>query len=139
MKEIRLDFIFTYWIFTWYVLYSLRIVSVSPKLVLCIAVLSCAISFVVLLYRRIRPYNLIKFFSMNMILKFLPLYTLMSQDVSADQVIASLLVAIVYITYVNANNGSVYDTYKQLYYQHNGDTDVNKTPTSILYNNTFMI
>lgn len=136
--QIRLDYVFSYWIFVWYILYMCNIVSTSPKLVLCIALLFNAISFSTLLYRRVKAYNVIKFLTMNMLIKYLPLYTILNERITNDQVVATLIVSIVYAIYVQASNGSIYNTYTMLYTQHS-DSSTHKTPTSIVYDRLFLV
>lgn len=138
MQYIRLDYVFSYWIFFWYLMYVIGAVSISPKLVLCFAMLFNAISFSTLIHRRVKTYKIIKFFAMNAIIKYLPLFSLLHDRITLDQFIATALFFVAYLIYVRVGNGSIYDTYKSLYGQHDG-TATHKTPTSIFYDYMFMM
>ena len=51
-KVIRLDFIFSYWIFLWYILYFFTIVKYSPKFILYVAMIDNVLLFSMLIYKK---------------------------------------------------------------------------------------
>jgi hypothetical protein len=76
----RLDYVFSYWIFLWFVLYYFKIVKYSPLFLLLIALIENVFIFIYLIFIFIIEnsyYNFFKLFAfiiINFFIKILPLY-----------------------------------------------------------------
>jgi hypothetical protein len=76
----RLDYVFSYWIFLWFVLYYYKIVKYSPLFLLLIALVENVFIFIYLIFIFIIEnsyYNFLKLFAfiiINFFIKILPLY-----------------------------------------------------------------
>ena len=72
----RFDFLFSYWIFLWYLLYEFRFTTYNPKIALVLGILENIILFGVMFYVNHSWIQLIRFCFTNTILKIIPLWTL---------------------------------------------------------------
>lgn len=136
-KIIRLDFIFSYWIFLWYILYFFKIVKYSPKFILSFAMIDNALLFITLIYKKSSYYDLIKFFAINTFIKYLPLYTLRGEKIKREDVMVSIALLIIYFIYIFINNNDIYNVYNKLISGYSDDKQKYKTPISALYDNMY--
>ena len=140
-KIIRLDFIFSYWIFLWYILYFFKIVKYSPKFILYVAMIDNIILFLILLYKRSTIYDITKFLAINTFIKYLPIYTLLDEKIIFRDVIAGVVLFIIYLIYIAVNNNNIVEIYKKLINGYNDKNKEYKTPISywydIIYNKIF--
>ena len=96
----RIDFIFSYWIFLWYLLYLFRIANFNPKFaILCgfienIAILS------LMFYYGTKKRLILLFFIMIILLKIIPLYSIWNTKIHARDIIATFVLFIIYLSWV---------------------------------------
>jgi len=65
----RIDFVFSYWIFTWFLLYIIGVVPFNPKLFLILGIIENIFGIFIL-----PPNKIIYFLIINTFIKILPLY-----------------------------------------------------------------
>jgi len=90
----RFDFIFSYWIFAWYLLYELRLVSYNPKAALFLALLENLILLGFLFYYKY-PY-ILSFCTINFFIKVVPLWRVRHTTVHARDLYALLALFSIY-------------------------------------------
>jgi len=73
MQIVRSDFVFSYWIFTWFILYLLKIVPYSPKFVIILGIIENLFVFMYMIFYKSPIYNIIKFIIINILIKVIPL------------------------------------------------------------------
>ena len=112
-KIIRPDFIFSYWIFVWSILYFTHMVTVSPKLWLIVALFENIISIFFMFKSNI--YYIFRFIFINLFIKVVPLYLLWNEPIRNVDIVYSGIVFIVYNIWLFINGETVYTIYKMLY------------------------
>ena len=139
----RLDYVFSYWIFAWFVLYYFKIVSHSPLFILLIASVENVILFIIHIINFIIDnsyynfFKLIGFIIINFFIKVLPLYYIIKIEnnvktieelfklIKKDNIIISLYLFIFYIIWLFINNAISIKNYK---------LNINLPTTTPLYN-----
>lgn len=107
-KYLRLDLLFSYWIFAWYLLYITGIFKYySPLFAIIIATIENFITALVYLYRGISRYNFIKFIIINIFLKIIPLITLRNEKIILKDIYFTFILFIVYVIYVSFNSEEI--------------------------------
>ena len=135
-KQIRLDFIFSYWIFIWYILYILKIVKYSPKFALYVAMIDNIILLSILIYKKSSIYDITKFLAINTFIKYLPIYTLLDEKIKTKDIIATIILFLIYIIYVYVNKNDIYNIYNKLIKGYS-NLEEYKTPVSAFYDYMF--
>jgi hypothetical protein len=101
----RLDFLFSYWIFAWYILYELRIVSYNPKGALFLALLENMVGIMFMAYY---SYSyLMLFFIIIIVIKVLPLWSIRNTPYHVRDVYATLVLLCIYLLWVYSNTKNI--------------------------------
>lgn len=108
---IRMDLILSYWIFVWWLLYEMGIVSVNPKLMLIIGLI---VNMLMLLMKVLRgSATVLPFVIINTVIKVLPLLMLMKTSVTKEDVKGSLKVVLIYVVWLIINKETVMENVKR--------------------------
>lgn len=113
----RFDYVFSFWIFLWYLLHIFGLVKPSPKLVLLLGFFENLISFVILLFLANDIQRLMRLFVLNIFIKLIPVVTVWSEkiDLYKDLFLIYAVFA-VYVFYIHiVNQTTVWDIYEKLY------------------------
>jgi hypothetical protein len=111
---IRLDLLFSYWLFIWYILYEIEITKYNPKAWLIFALISNSYVIFFMIYFK-RFYKLLLFVIAVSIFKVLPLWTLRNTIIYMKDIIAGVVLFFIYYAWLNYNNKNIYILYKQFY------------------------
>jgi hypothetical protein len=105
----RIDFIFSYWIFLWYLLYIFKIISYNPKFaILCGFIENISIlSF--MFYYETKKKLILLFFIMFTLLKIIPLYSIWNTKIRAHDIIATIVLFIIYLVWIFYNKKTISD------------------------------
>lgn len=95
---IRMDFILSYWLFLWWILYELGIVKANPKLFLIIGLIANLFMLINKLVKHSR--TVIPFVIINFFIKVIPLIFLRNTTITQDDVEASIIVVVLYLFWV---------------------------------------
>jgi len=77
MSALRPDMVFSYWVFTWYILYLVGLTKYNPKFAFILGVIDNIILLILMLYIGKAPFNSILLFIItNIVIKVVPLYYL---------------------------------------------------------------
>jgi hypothetical protein len=120
-KELRLDFVFSIWIFIWFVLFVFHVLPYNPTFALFIAVFFISISMIYFFIKEVHYSHIDRFIALGILQKFLPLFYLAytnKLDITVKDVIFTVIVFITYNTYILLNNSNiviVYNTYLNSY------------------------
>ena len=128
---IRPDFIFSYWIFVWYLLYISKIVIYNPKIFLFLGVIEGMIVFCILL-TKIPLSSVIKYFIVISVIKFIPYFTIRNRVIHYNDIVFSLFLFVIYHIWLFVNEKNMIGIYQNLYnsFVHNKQD----TPGYILVN-----
>jgi hypothetical protein len=132
---IRPDFIFSYWIFGWFILYFTRIISINPKLWLIVAFWENIISVFVLFFKS-KMYVFIRFFIVNLLIKVLPLYLIRNTKIHKTDIVYSVLIFVIYLLWLYINNFTIFTLYEIIYNSQISKT-TNILPLSYVYDKIY--
>jgi hypothetical protein len=126
MKLYRVDLIFSYWIFAWYVLYITNIVtSYNPKFLLILGIIENTILLFLMIQNGSTLSTILKFIWINIFLKIIPYYTVRNDVIKQKDIIASCILFIAYIVWLYMNKETVLQKYNEIYQsliKNKGDT-----------------
>jgi hypothetical protein len=107
----RFDYIFSYWIFLWWMLYQMKWVNANPKFMIIIALVY--ICFVLVIKSDTKRCRIFPFLLSIIIIKLIPLYTLRNTTVVQSDIYYTLLIFLLYVVWVVLNDDVqyVYDFY----------------------------
>lgn len=144
VKIIRSDFIFSYWIFAWFLLYFFNIVKYSPKFVIILGLIENCFLLLFLIIYKSTLYKIIKFIVINTIIKVIPLYLVWNDKIIKRDIYATIILFLIYLVWIYLNGGIeyFYISYKKLiknYMTRPKFSDENKEATlpSYIYDNIF--
>ena len=100
LQNIRPDYLFSYWVFAWYVLYMTGIVSPNPKFAILVALLENVLVLLSMVYLRVNPKKIYYFFIMILLVKVLPLWTLRKSTVTKRDVSATAGLLLMYVGWI---------------------------------------
>ena len=129
-KIIRPDFIFSYWIFAWSILYILYIVTISPKFVLICGVIENLIFLLVMMYKKSHFYSIFKFIFINFWIKILPLYLVWNTKITSKEIKYSFGLFLIYVGWLYINDFDFYNIYNDIY---NAYIGISNTKTTLSY------
>ena len=129
----RLDYIFSYWIFIWFIFYYYKIVKYSPLFILLIAIIVNIFTFIIFIIIFINDnsyynfFRLIEFIITNFFIKVLPLYYIIKiennvktneefikliSSIKKDDILIPLYLLIIYLIWLFINNVISIKNYK---------------------------
>lgn len=97
-KIVRIDFIFSYWLFFWFLLYKLNIVIYNPYLGLIIALIVNSFMFILFLSYK-NYYKAFLFVIINFIIKIIPIYLLRNTSTQKKDIYALFILYNLYLIY----------------------------------------
>ena len=95
----RFDFLFSYWIFTWYIFYELKFVSYNPKGAIVLALVVNIIGLLMMWYYSY--VYIFYFFILIIILKGIPLWRVFHDPYSMKDVYATIILFFIYIIWIS--------------------------------------
>ena len=103
----RPDFIFSYWIFAWYLLYLLGIVTYNPKFAILIGIVENICIILLMFYYNTKIRLVLLFIIMMILLKLIPIYTIWHSKINKKDIILTIILFIIYICWSIINNKSI--------------------------------
>ena len=108
MNITRFDFIFSYWIFLWYIFYILSIVKYNPKFGLTIALCFNTLQIGLMIYYKNSLTLILLFTFVTFLIKGLPLWSLRQKKYELKQVGYTIILYGIYSLWLFVNNTSPY-------------------------------
>ena len=94
----RFDFVFSYWILTWWILYMIGLVPFNPKLFLILGIIENIFGIFFLTYP-----NLIYFMIINFFIKVIPLYLIWNTKLKSSDNYFGIGLLIVHLIWLRIN------------------------------------
>jgi hypothetical protein len=104
----RFDFVFSYWIFVWYLLYISKFTSFSPKFAICVGILENIVLLSFMILNCSNKRTIFYFVFINTIIKLIPFYTLRKETVTLKDINPMLVLFAVYLVWIFVNKQNVY-------------------------------
>jgi hypothetical protein len=117
MKALRMDFVFSYWIYIWYLLYIFTPLNIqySPKFVLILGLFDNIIMLIIMLLYGTDKKTIFYFIIINIIIKVVPLYYLRNEKIRLIDIYFTFLLFIVFILWLHINKQSLTGNIKLIY------------------------
>jgi len=107
----RFDYLFSYWIFSWYLLYFFHITDYNPKFVLICGIIENLIILFYMIYYKTNI-NVIIFFIFGIFLiKIIPIYTIWNTIIKWKDILSTFILFFIYLIWLYINNKSLYYIY----------------------------
>ena len=106
---LRIDYIFSYWIVFWYILYICNFIKYNPKFVIILGLFENVCILLIMFYYNTKPRLIFLFFIMMFLIKIIPLYTIWNTKITLNDIYFSLLVIIVYLLWMFINKKNTTD------------------------------
>jgi hypothetical protein len=111
----RIDLVFSYWIFVWYLLYVLHIVKYNPKFAIIIGIIENIVMFLTMIYFGSSYETLFNFIIINIFIKFIPYYTLIQTSIAYNDIKVTILLFLIYSIWVYINRESVIEYQNKIF------------------------
>jgi len=108
------DLLFSNWVFIWFILYLCKIIPYSPKLIILIGFLVVIGILFYLFNNNASKYNILKFITLNLFMKAIPLIILYNDLIIYDDFIFSTFIFIIYLLWLEINDNSFFKIYSKL-------------------------
>lgn len=103
----RFDFVFSYWIFAWFILYEINLTQYNPKIALVIALLTNVIELSAMVYFKNSFSNIFLFSGINFILKVVPLWILGKTEYKIIDLYAFIGLIFIYLFWLFMNHVNI--------------------------------
>jgi len=100
----RFDFVFSYWIFMWYIFYIIDIVKYNPKWALTIGVIENIGALLLMIFYKNSIINIFLFCFINLFIKILPLWTLRKSKYDINGIYSLIILFCIYLLWLKINN-----------------------------------
>jgi hypothetical protein len=138
--SVRSDFVFSYWIFVWFLLYYFKCVDEAPKGLLIVGLLyNLLVSayFFFIIPRESPLYNKIKYCIINFCIKVLPLFYLRNRKITRLEIMISVLLIVSYLLWIFINATNPMEIYLALYASYTEKGAKERTLPSQLYDTIY--
>jgi hypothetical protein len=127
------DFIFSYWVFTWYILYMFKMVSYNPLFAIVLGIIE---NIGLLLYISLNGASISTILKLAIVIIFIeiiPYYTLNNDKIIKRDIFATMFFFIIYLLWLLVNNMNILNIYNEINQSliHNKGT----TPGIMIINN----
>lgn len=112
MAALRVDLVFSYWIYFWYIIYALRITNYSPKFPLIIGLIDNLIMLLMMLSYGTSSRTIFYFIVINTIIKVVPLYYLRNEKIKMKDVYFTIFLLGIFIIWLHINKQSLFGNIK---------------------------
>ena len=120
---VRIDFIFSYWIFFWYLLYLTGLVKYNPKFAILCGLFENLFIILLMIYYKTKVRLLFLFFIMFVLLKVIPLYSIWATKINWNDIKFTFILFAIYLfwTFLNKKTFSDFQlqTYKLIFHNKN--------------------
>ena len=135
--------IFSNWIFVWFILYNFNIIKYNPLFLLIIGYILTIGELIYMVFRKISYYNFIKFFIINVIIKFIPILVILKKNnfeinIKIIDIYASFILVLIYIFIMSIANKNPYKFYKMMLNTYINDDNKYKSFFSKTYDYIYM-
>ena len=115
MTALRIDLVFSYWVFIWYLLFIFKFINFNPKFALIIGLFDNSILLFLMIYFRSSIKTIISFIIINTVIKLIPLYSLRKSVIHTKDIYFTVGILFVYIFWLHVNNQSLVGNVKLIY------------------------
>jgi hypothetical protein len=111
----RIDLVFSYWIFGWFLLYLGKFTSFSPKFVLLLGLIENVMMWISMFIYGTPTFTIVSFIFINLFIKVLPLWYLRNEHIRLQDVYATLVLFLIFIVWLHINHQSLVGNMKLIH------------------------
>jgi len=115
MAALRADLVFSYWIYTWFILYEFNFTEYSPKFPLILGVIDNLIMLILMLLYGTSGRTIFYFIVINTLIKVLPLYYLRNEPIKLNDIYFTLGLFLLFVFWVHLNEQSLVGNIKLIH------------------------
>lgn len=115
MSSLRIDLVFSYWIYVWYILYAFKIAMYSPKFALLLGLVDNIIMLIMMLFYGTSKKTIFYFIVINTLIKVVPLYYLRHEKIRLGDIYFTLGLFVLFVIWLYINNQSLTGNAKTIY------------------------
>ena len=115
MAALRIDLVFSYWIYIWFILYIFKYTIYSPKFALTLGVLDNIVLLFLMFIWGTSVKTIIWFVIINTLIKVVPLYYLRKEPYKMKDVYFTMGLFLIYIIWLHINNQSLVGNIKLIH------------------------
>lgn len=104
---LRIDYIFSYWIFIWYLLYINQSTNINPKFALICGLIQNIIIIKLMIFYKTKHNIVINFIIMCILIKVIPLYTIRYTAINKSDIIFMIQLFIYYLIWAIINKKTI--------------------------------
>jgi hypothetical protein len=99
----RFDFVLSYWIFAWFLLYYYKYVTYNPLLLLIVAGIENVVLLSLMIYYKNPLFTILLFIIINTFIKIIPIYLLRNTKVTLCDIKSYVVVFLIYLIWMYLN------------------------------------
>jgi hypothetical protein len=107
----RFDYLFSYWIFVWYLLYFFRKTNYNPKFILICGIIENIILLFFMIYYKTKTIVILLFIFGMFIIKIIPTYIIWNTNIKGKDILFTFTLFFIYLIWLYINNKSLYYLY----------------------------
>ena len=115
MAALRIDLVFSYWIYLWFILYIFKYTIYSPKFALTLGLLDNIVLLFLMFTLGTSVKTIIWFIIINTLIKIMPLYYLRTEPYKMKDVYFTMGLFLIYIIWLHINNQSLVGNIKMIH------------------------
>jgi hypothetical protein len=115
MAALRIDLVFSYWIYLWFILYIFKYTIYSPKFALTLGLLDNIVLLFLMFTWGTSVKTIIWFIIINTLIKIMPLYYLRTEPYKMKDVYFTMGLFLIYIIWLHINNQSLVGNIKMIH------------------------
>ena len=115
MAALRIDLVFSYWIYIWFILYIFKYTIYSPKFALTLGLLDNIVLLFLMFTWGTSIKTIIWFIIINTLIKIIPLYYLRTEPYKIKDMYFTMGLFLIYIIWLHINNQSLVGNIKMIH------------------------
>ena len=115
MAALRGDLVFSYWIFTWFILYELQIIEYSPRFPLILGIIHNLIMLIFMLLYGTSRRTIFYFIVINTLIKVVPLYYLRNEQIQLNDIYFTCGLFLLFVFWLHLNEQSLVGNIKLIH------------------------
>ena len=104
VNNLRIDLVFSYWIFIWYIFYMFHIVKYNPKWALTIGLIENLFALSLMFFYKNSLINIFLFCVINLFIKIIPLWSLRHTTYKINGIYSSIILFCLYLIWLKINH-----------------------------------
>jgi hypothetical protein len=111
----RIDLVFSYWIFGWFLLYLGKFTSFSPKFVLIVGLIENVMMWIAMFMYATPLFTIGSFMLINLFIKIIPLWYLRKESIRLKDIYATIGLGVLFTVWLHINHQSLIGNMKLIH------------------------